>query len=54
MNWYVDCIGLLFFKKLPIGVMKYLFWKETPLSNKITCTHHLWFIPLIMYAISVK
>ena len=54
MNWYVDCVGLLFFNKLPIGVMKYLFWKETPLSNKITCTHHLWFIPLIMFTIAVK
>ena len=61
--WYVDIIGYVFNqlfsvqhkkkkspdKMFPIGVFKYLLWPETQWSAKITCTHHVWTIPLILY-----
>mmetsp|Transcript_5352 Transcript_5352/g.7892 ORF Transcript_5352/g.7892 Transcript_5352/m.7892 type:complete len:283 (+) Transcript_5352:38-886(+) len=51
--WYVDLIGWASsgFKKFPIGVAKYLTWKETDSISKYTCTHHLWTIPLHIYAV---
>ena len=33
----------------PIGVCKYLIWPQTQWSAKITCTHHFWTIPLLIY-----
>jgi len=39
------------FKKFPIGVAKYLTWKETDSISKYTCTHHLWTIPLHIFAV---
>lgn len=47
--WYVDLAGFLIMKKFPIGVAKYLTWPETSFATRITCTHHLWTIPLLMY-----
>lgn len=38
------------FQKFPIGVMKYITWPETTWATRITCTHHLWTIPLLIYA----
>jgi len=40
------------FRKFPIGVVKYLTWPSTTWSKKVTCTHHLWTIPLVLYACS--
>ena len=34
----------------PIGVSKYLFWPGTTLAHRITSTHHLWTIPLVLWA----
>lgn len=48
--WYVDLTGFACTNKFPIGVSKYVFWKGTTLSTRITCTHHLWTIPLLLYA----
>jgi hypothetical protein len=39
------------FQKFPIGVMKYLTWKETDAISKYTCTHHLWTIPLHIFSV---
>jgi hypothetical protein len=36
--------------KFPIGVAKYLSWPETTWSTRVTCTHHLWTIPLLLTA----
>ena len=36
--------------KFPIGVSKYLFWPGTTWASRLTSTHHLWTIPLVMYA----
>ncbi len=38
------------FQKFPVGVMKYLTWKETDNVSKYTCTHHLWTIPLLIFS----
>ena len=50
--WYVDLTGWVLsgFKKFPVGVAKYLTWPETSWATRITCTHHLWTIPLLIYA----
>ncbi|CAJ1964072.1 unnamed protein product [Cylindrotheca closterium] len=56
--WYVDVLGYAFNrlmgvkkkKMFPIGVCQYLVWKQTHWSAKITCTHHFWTIPLLIYA----
>mmetsp|Transcript_16210 Transcript_16210/g.44917 ORF Transcript_16210/g.44917 Transcript_16210/m.44917 type:complete len:184 (-) Transcript_16210:191-742(-) len=39
----------LFSGKFPIGVSKYLFWPETTWQTHVTCTHHLWTIPIILW-----
>lgn len=36
--------------KFPIGVTKYLFWPGTSFASRITSTHHLWTIPLVLWA----
>ena len=36
-------------RKFPIGVAKYLTWPNTNWMTRLTCTHHLWTIPLILY-----
>jgi hypothetical protein len=38
------------FRKFPIGVAKYLTWPGTTWATRVTCTHHLWTIPLLIYA----
>ena len=48
--WYVDLLGILTCRKFPVGVMKYLTWKQTLWIDRLTCTHHLWTMPLIIYA----
>eukprot|EP00554_Chaetoceros_debilis_P012213 CAMPEP_0194122470 /NCGR_PEP_ID=MMETSP0150-20130528/50837_1 /TAXON_ID=122233 /ORGANISM="Chaetoceros debilis, Strain MM31A-1" /LENGTH=177 /DNA_ID=CAMNT_0038815359 /DNA_START=396 /DNA_END=925 /DNA_ORIENTATION=- len=48
--WYVDLFGWLVSGKFPIGVAKYLTWPATSFATRITSTHHLWTIPLLMYA----
>lgn len=49
--WYVDFFGWVIsrFRKFPIGVCSYVLWPQTPWSSRITCTHHFWTIPLIIY-----
>ncbi len=47
--WYVDAIVWVFSGNFPIGVMKYLTWQQTLWIDRLTCTHHLWTIPLFIY-----
>ena len=51
--WYVDLTGwaLSSFRKFPIGVAKYITWPESTWLTRITCTHHLWTIPLLTYGV---
>ena len=35
--------------KFPIGVAKYLTWKQTLWIDRFTCTHHLWTMPVFIY-----
>lgn len=44
--WYVDLAGRAITSEFPIGVTKYLTWKQTLWIDRLTCTHHLWTIPL--------
>lgn len=48
--WYVDVLTYLLIGKFPVGVCKYLFWPETTFWTRVTCTHHLWTIPLLLTA----
>lgn len=47
--WYVDLAGRAITSDFPIGVTKYLTWKQTLWIDRLTCTHHLWTIPLYVY-----
>ena len=47
--WYVDALVWVVSGTFPIGVMKYLTWKQTLWIDRLTCTHHLWTIPLFIY-----
>ena len=42
-------MGYLILKKFPIGVAKYMVWPETTWLRRATSTHHIWFIPLMLY-----
>lgn len=42
--------SLLLINKVPVGVAKYLTWPNCTIWTNITCTHHVWTIPLLMYA----
>jgi len=46
--WYADILSYVVTGKFHIGVAKYLIWPETTISTKLTSTHHLWFIPLLV------
>ena len=47
--WYVDLLVWIICGKFPIGVIKYLTWKQTLWIDRLTCTHHIWTIPLLLY-----
>jgi hypothetical protein len=47
--WYVDILGYAATGKCPVGVCKYMFWPETSLARKLTSSHHLWTIPVIVW-----
>ena len=38
------------FTTFPVGVTKYLTWPGTSFFTRVTCTHHLWTIPLFVTA----
>lgn len=46
--WYVDLAGYFMVGKPPLGVVGYLFWPSTTLSQKVTCVHHVLFEPLVI------
>eukprot|EP00536_Pseudo-nitzschia_multiseries_P001972 jgi/Psemu1/322329/estExt_fgenesh1_pg.C_260036 len=47
--WYFDMAGFLLLGIFPIGVCKYLFKPGSNWINRMTSTHHLWTIPLVMW-----
>ena len=49
MQWFVDVISYILTRKFAIGVIEYLKRKETHMFKKLTCSHHLWFVPLCFY-----
>ncbi|CAM9113023.1 unnamed protein product, partial [Discosporangium mesarthrocarpum] len=49
--WYIDIVGLLTTGTFPVGVAKYIMWKDTSWTRIITTTHHLWFLPLCIYGL---
>ena len=49
--WYVDLLGFVWTGgHCPIGVAQYALQPETSWASRITATHHLWTIPLLLYA----
>lgn len=55
MLWYIDLGAYALFGNFPIGVAKYLSWPENSnWSSRITCSHHLWTIPLILYGLKLR
>jgi len=50
--WYIDLSYWLLSgrRKFPIGVAKYISWPTTLWTTKFTCTHHLWTMPMFLYA----
>jgi hypothetical protein len=47
--WYVDLTAYFLTGKFPVGVSKYVFWEGTNWKTRITCTHHIWTIPVLLY-----
>lgn len=47
--WYVDLLWYSLRGTFPIGVAKYIFWEGTSWSTRITCWHHVWTLPLLLY-----
>ncbi|GKY98822.1 hypothetical protein MPSEU_000838300 [Mayamaea pseudoterrestris] len=47
--WYVDLSVYLVRRKFPIGVAKYIFWEGTSWTTRITCWHHVWTLPLLLW-----
>lgn len=47
--WYLDVMVYFATGRFPVGVAKYLTWTQTLWIDKMTCTHHLWTIPLALY-----
>ena len=47
--WYLDLMAYFATGRFPVGVAKYLTWTQTLWIDKMTCTHHLWCIPLVLY-----
>lgn len=48
--WYVDLAVYGATGTFPVGVSKYIFWKGTSWKTRITCTHHLWTLPVLLKA----
>lgn len=48
--WYFDIVGFLLLGTFPIGVCKYLFKPDSTWIYRITSSHHLWTIPLVLWA----
>ncbi|CAB9508071.1 expressed unknown protein [Seminavis robusta] len=46
--WYVDLLAYMAVGKFPLGVATYLTWPETTNAKRVTVTHHLWTIPVLM------
>jgi hypothetical protein len=47
--WYVDLAVYFSTGIFPVGVSKYIFWEGTNWKTRITCTHHIWTIPVLLY-----
>lgn len=48
--WYADLLGYFACGTFVVGVAKYLTWPETHWATRLSCTHHLWTIPLFLHA----
>lgn len=53
--WYIDLGMYAVLGKFPIGVANYLTWPENSnWSSRITCSHHLWTIPLVLFGLRLR
>jgi hypothetical protein len=46
--WYVDLLTWFLSGRFAVGVAKYLSWPSTTWWTRLTCTHHLWTLPLFL------
>lgn len=46
--WYVDILTWFLTGRFAVGVAKYLTWPSTTWWTRLTCTHHLWTLPLFL------
>lgn len=52
MCWYVDILSYIFYRKCPVGVLKYLTYPENQsIPKRVFASHHLFFMPLCLYLI---
>jgi len=51
MLWFVDIASWFYKGKFAVGVAQYLIWPETHWYKKVTCTHHLWYTPIMLYVL---
>jgi len=55
--WTIDMISWLVTGNFPIGMAAYMAWPQTSWAERISSTHHSWFIPLcilVMYKLKGK
>jgi hypothetical protein len=46
--WYVDCAAYAVRRRFPVGVARYVVWPGTAWQSRVTCTHHLWTLPVLL------
>jgi hypothetical protein len=46
--WYVDIVGWLATGRFPVDAVKYLTWPSNPWVTRLTCTYHVWTIPVFL------
>jgi len=49
--WVVDVLTWWTFGFFPVGNAAYVAWPDTPWAEIITSTHHVWFIPLMLFVL---
>ena len=47
--WYVDAVGFVLLREFPVGVAEYLMWETTSNARRLTSSHHLWSLPVVIY-----
>jgi len=49
--WTIDMVAWLLTGNFPIGMAAYMAWPETSWGERLSSTHHFWFIPICILVI---